>query len=129
MACDGDGPLSPIAHRYPRGRHSWLPFWMARLDEHVHSIKAALTALKHTPSEYVLSGRYFQSIEIPEGARLTKTVIDLLGEDILCDQAPVRVLAWRDFQPVDDLHHLPWPIAGSADARPVREVSFARITQ
>jgi predicted TIM-barrel fold metal-dependent hydrolase len=30
-----------------------------------------------------LSGRYFQSIEIPEGAQLTKTVIELLGDDIL----------------------------------------------
>jgi predicted TIM-barrel fold metal-dependent hydrolase len=30
-----------------------------------------------------LSGRYFQSIEIAEGYQLTRTVIDLLGEDIL----------------------------------------------
>ena len=27
--------------------HSWLPFWMARLDEHAHSIAAALPPLKH----------------------------------------------------------------------------------
>ena len=39
--------------------------------------------LEHKPSEYVLSGRYFQSIEIPEGERLTNSVIDLLGEDLL----------------------------------------------
>jgi predicted TIM-barrel fold metal-dependent hydrolase len=76
--------------RYPRLRlgtleagHSWLPFWMARLDEHAQSISAALPALQHKPSEYVRSGRYFQSIEIPEGAALTQSVIDLLGEDIL----------------------------------------------
>lgn len=56
---------------------------MARLDEHAHSIAAALPPLKHSPSEYVRSGRYFQSIEIPEGAALTQPVIDLLGEDIL----------------------------------------------
>jgi predicted TIM-barrel fold metal-dependent hydrolase len=81
---------SGVMDRYPRLRigtleagHSWLPFWMARLDEHAESIKAALPPLKHKPSEYVLSGRYFQSIEIPEGAQLTKTVMDLLGEDIL----------------------------------------------
>src|SRR5262245_40259997 len=30
-----------------------------------------------------VSGRYFQSIEIPEGPHLTKTIIDLLGEDVL----------------------------------------------
>ncbi len=76
--------------RYPKLRvgtleagHSWLPFWMARLDEHAHSIAAALPPLQHTPSEYVRSGRYFQSIEIPEGPALTQSVIDLLGEDIL----------------------------------------------
>ncbi|MDH3604329.1 MAG: amidohydrolase, partial [Candidatus Tectomicrobia bacterium] len=63
--------------------HSWLPFWMARLDEHAHSIAAALPPLKQLPSEYVQSGRYFQSIEIPEGPALTQSVIDLLGEDIL----------------------------------------------
>jgi predicted TIM-barrel fold metal-dependent hydrolase len=28
-------------------------------------------------------GRYFQSIEIPEGARLTNAVIDLLGDHVL----------------------------------------------
>ena len=77
---------SGVMDRYPRLRigtleagHSWLPFWMARLDEHARSIAAALPPLEHRPSDYVLSGRYFQSIEIPEGARLTRTVIDLLG--------------------------------------------------
>jgi hypothetical protein len=81
---------SGVMDRYPRLRlgtleagHSWLPFWIARLDEHAHSIASALPPLQHTPSEYVRSGRYFQSIEIPEGFALTKTVIDLLGEDIL----------------------------------------------
>jgi len=42
-----------------------------------------LPELAHKPSEYVLGGRYFQSIEIPEGERLTNSVIDLLGEDVL----------------------------------------------
>src|SRR5262249_9917436 len=60
-----------------------LPFWMARIDEHAHTVKAALPELQYKPSEYVLSGRYFQSIEIPEGDRLTNSVIDLLGEDLL----------------------------------------------
>ena len=31
-------------------------------------------------SGYVTGGRYFQSIEIPEGARLTNAVIDLVGD-------------------------------------------------
>ena len=80
-----------LMDRYPDLRigtleagHSWLPFWMARTDEHVRSIRSALPEdLKMMPSDYVKSGRYFQSIEIPEGADLTNSVIDLLGEDIL----------------------------------------------
>jgi uncharacterized protein len=63
--------------------HGWLPFWIARLDEHAETIKAALPTLKHRPSEYVTSGRYFQSIEIPEGAPLTNAVSDLLGDEVL----------------------------------------------
>ncbi|MGE0258668.1 MAG: amidohydrolase family protein [Alphaproteobacteria bacterium] len=79
-----------VMDRYPNLRigtleagHGWLPFWMARLDEHALMIKAALPELKHRPSDYVTSGRYFQSIEIPEGARLTNAVADLVGEDVL----------------------------------------------
>ena len=81
---------SGVMDRYPALRvatleagHGWLPFWIARLDEHAETIKAALPELKCRPSEYVMSGRYFQSIEIPEGAALTSAVIDLLGEDVL----------------------------------------------
>jgi len=81
---------SGVMDRYPTLRvgtleagHGWLPFWMARLDEHVETIKAALPELIHKPSEYVTGGRYFQSIEIPEGARLTNAVVDLIGEHVL----------------------------------------------
>ena len=42
-------------------------FPRTRIDEHAETVKAALPELRHKPSEYVLSGRYFQSIEIPEG--------------------------------------------------------------
>jgi predicted TIM-barrel fold metal-dependent hydrolase len=81
---------SGVMDRYPSLRiatleagHGWLPFWIKRLDEHAETIKAALPALKHRPSEYVTSGRYFQSIEIPEGAPLTNAVSDLLGDNVL----------------------------------------------
>jgi hypothetical protein len=76
--------------RYPKLRigtleagHGWLPFWMKRLDEHAKTIKAALPALRELPGAYVTCGRYFQSIEAPEGAALTNAVIDLVGEDVL----------------------------------------------
>ena len=81
---------SGVMDRYPSLRigtleagHGWLPFWIARLDEHAETIKAALPELKFRPSDYVLSGRYFQSIEIPEGAQLTNAVADLIGDDLL----------------------------------------------
>jgi len=81
---------SGVMDRYPTLRvgtleagHGWLPFWMARLDEHAETITAALPELAHKPSKYVTGGRYFQSIEIPEGARLTNAVIDLIGDHVL----------------------------------------------
>jgi predicted TIM-barrel fold metal-dependent hydrolase len=63
--------------------HGWLPFWIRRLDEHAETIRAALPELRQRPSDYVTSGRYFQSIEIPEGAALTNAVSELVGEDVL----------------------------------------------
>ena len=81
---------SGVMDRYPRLRiatleagHGWLPFWMKRIDEHAETISAAIAALKSKPSDYVTGGRYFQSIEIPEGDKLTNAVIDLVGEDVL----------------------------------------------
>ena len=81
---------SGLMDRYPKLRigtleagHGWLPFWMARIDEHARTIRSEIPDLKMMPSEYVLSGRYFQSIEIPEGLKLTNSVIDLVGEDVL----------------------------------------------
>ncbi len=81
---------SGLMDRYPKLRigtleagHGWLPFWMARIDEHARTIRSEIPNLKMMPSEYVLSGRYFQSIEIPEGLKLTNAVMDLVGEDVL----------------------------------------------
>ena len=81
---------SGVMDRYPDLRvglleagHGWLPFWVKRLDEHAHSIAAALPPLERMPSEYVSSGRYFQSIEMSEGEDITMSVIDILGEDVL----------------------------------------------
>ncbi len=81
---------SGLMDRYPKLRigtleagHGWLPFWMARIDEHARTIRSEIPDLKMMPSEYVLSGRYFQSIEIPEGLKLTEAVISMVGEDVL----------------------------------------------
>ncbi|MFM9966907.1 MAG: amidohydrolase family protein [Burkholderiales bacterium] len=79
-----------VMDRYPQLRigtleagHGWLPFWMTRIDEHAHTIKSAIPELKKMPSDYVLSGRYFQSIEIPEGEKITNSVCDMLGDEVL----------------------------------------------
>ncbi|MEQ9815427.1 MAG: amidohydrolase family protein [Azospirillaceae bacterium] len=81
---------SGVMDRFPKLRigtleagHGWLPFWIERLDEHAETIKSALPDLKHKPSEYVKSGRYFQSIEIPEGEKMTSFVMDYVGDDVL----------------------------------------------
>jgi predicted TIM-barrel fold metal-dependent hydrolase len=78
-----------ILDRYPELRlgvleagHGWLPFWAKRLDEHAHSIAGAVR-MKQLPSEYIASGRFFQTIEMSEGEAVTKSVMDLLGDDIL----------------------------------------------
>ncbi len=63
--------------------HGWLPFWMMRLDEHARTVKAALPELARPPSDYIRGGRYFQSIEIPEGGPLTNAVADLVGDHVL----------------------------------------------
>lgn len=81
---------SGVMDRYPALRigtleagHGWLPFWIRRLDEHAQTIKAALPPLQRTINEYVTGGRYFQSIEIPEGGPMTNAVADLVGDDVL----------------------------------------------
>jgi len=79
-----------VLDRYPDLRlgvleagHGWLPFWAKRLDEHAESVARALPPLTRKPTDYITSGRFFQTIEMSEGAELTKAVIQLLGEDIL----------------------------------------------
>jgi len=79
-----------VMDRYPSLRigtleagHGWLPFWLARIDEHAQTVKSAIPELKHKPSEYAKSGRYFQSIEIHEGAQITNAVADMVGDHVL----------------------------------------------
>jgi predicted TIM-barrel fold metal-dependent hydrolase len=81
---------SGLLDRYPDLRlgvleagHGWLPFWAKRLDEHAQSVAGALPTLRRRPSDYITSGRFFQTIEMSEGVELTKAVLQLLGEDIL----------------------------------------------
>jgi predicted TIM-barrel fold metal-dependent hydrolase len=79
-----------IMDRYPTIRvgtleagHGWLPSWVSRLEEHTKLCPEALPQLRQTIHDYVTGGRYFQSIEVSEGGAITRSVIDLLGPNIL----------------------------------------------
>jgi predicted TIM-barrel fold metal-dependent hydrolase len=79
-----------VMERYPKLRvgtleagHGWLPFWLARIDEHAETCRSSIQELARKPSEYAMEGRYFQSIEISEGARMTNAVADLVSDGVL----------------------------------------------
>jgi predicted TIM-barrel fold metal-dependent hydrolase len=61
----------------------WLPFWLARIEEQAKLQPAALGPGVKPLSEYVAEGRYFQSLELHEGERLTRHVVDFVGPDVL----------------------------------------------
>jgi predicted TIM-barrel fold metal-dependent hydrolase len=80
---------SGIMDRYPTIRFgilecgcSWLPFWTRRLEDQAHYV-GTTAPLKHSFEEYITGGRFFASIEMPEGQALIKMTIDFLGEGVL----------------------------------------------
>ncbi len=104
-----------ILDRYPNIKigfsetgHGWLPYWVLRLDSQVHYVKGAVRPLKYLPSEYVKMGRVFCAIETHEGPKMTRAVIDILGDGCLmyasdfphpeCDwpNSVDNILAWHD---------------------------------
>ena len=78
-----------IMDRYPRLRmgtlecgFGWLPFWAKRMDEQAVYV-GGIAPLKHAPSEYLTSGRFFCTIERHEGEGLFNFVTGVLGDDVL----------------------------------------------
>ena len=78
-----------IMDRYPRLRmgtlecgFGWLPFWAKRMDEQAVYV-GGTAPLKHAPSEYIGSGRFFCTIERHEGEDLFNYVTSVFGEDVL----------------------------------------------
>jgi predicted TIM-barrel fold metal-dependent hydrolase len=78
-----------ILDRYPDLRvgilecgFGWLPFWARRMDEQATYV-GGTAALKHAPSEYLTSGRFFCSIEMHEGEDMFNIVSQFLGDDVL----------------------------------------------
>lgn len=78
-----------IMDRYPSLRmgtlecgFGWLPFWAKRMDEQAVYV-GGVAPLKHAPSEYIASGRYFCTIERHEGEELFNFVTSVFGDDVL----------------------------------------------
>ncbi len=78
-----------ILDRYPNLRvgilecgFGWLPFWGKRMDEQIGYVGGTPT-LKHRPSDYLTSGRFFSSIEMHEGEDMFNSVRGFLGDDVL----------------------------------------------
>jgi predicted TIM-barrel fold metal-dependent hydrolase len=60
----------------------WLPFWARRMDEQVGYV-GGTAPLKHRPSDYLINGRFFCSIERHEGEDMFNVVTQFLGDDVL----------------------------------------------
>ena len=78
-----------IMDRYPSLRmdilecgFGWLPFWARRMNEQAIYV-GGVAPLKHAPSEYMTSGRFFCSIERHEGEDVFNFVNGFLGDDVL----------------------------------------------
>jgi uncharacterized protein len=78
-----------IMDRYPHLRvgilecgFGWLPFWARRMDEQAGYV-GGTAPLKHKPSDYLTSGRFFSSIEMHEGEDMFNSVTGFLGDDVL----------------------------------------------
>ena len=59
----------------------WLPFWAKRMDEQVGYV-GGTAPLKHRPSDYLTSGRFFSSIEMHEGEDMFHCVAGFLGDNV-----------------------------------------------
>jgi predicted TIM-barrel fold metal-dependent hydrolase len=106
-----------IYDRYPRLRmgvlecgFGWLPFWARRMDEQAVYV-GGTAELKHKPSDYMKSGRFFCSIEHHEGEDMFNYVTHFLGDDVLMYASDYphsecqfpnsvdNILAWSSLKP------------------------------
>ena len=120
--------ISGIMERYPNLRiatlesgHGWLPHWLTRLTRQIAYVKGSVPpGLKHTPLEFAQMGRVFCSIDASEGVEMTKSVIDLLGDQVLMFASDYphpetifpkhvdAVVAWRDRLGDDAVRKILW---------------------
>lgn len=81
---------SGVMDRYPALRFGilesgfgWLPFWAKRMDDQVTYMGYVADGLKHKPSEYMTSGRFFAAIVLHEGEEMVRMVTEQLGDTVL----------------------------------------------
>ena len=80
-AWDADTHVNPAAEVLECG-FGWPPFWARRMDEQAVHV-GGVAPLKHAPSEYLTSGRFFCTIERHEGEELFNRVASVLGDEVL----------------------------------------------
>ncbi len=97
--------LSGLFDRYPRLRvgfaevgAGWLPFWLYRLRGQMSYMRNAVPELKHDPVDYAAEGRIFIGLEFYEDEKIARSIIDVLGEDVLMWQSdfPHPQCDWPD---------------------------------
>jgi predicted TIM-barrel fold metal-dependent hydrolase len=104
----------------------WLPHWVIRMGEMINYVSGTTPKLAHTPIDYVRMGRFRVGAEPFEGPQLTKSCIEILGEDVLMHQSDyphgeanfpdtadivMNWPIWKDFGP----HALKKHMSGNAE--------------
>jgi predicted TIM-barrel fold metal-dependent hydrolase len=107
--------LSGLFDRYPNLRvgfaecsAGWLPAWIVRLGGQKRYMRHAVPETKlDDPMDYVRAGHVFCGIELYEGESLAKSIVDVVGDDVLMYQSdyphpggefpdsPAVVIGWK----------------------------------
>jgi uncharacterized protein len=118
--------LSGLFDRYPNLRaaasevgHGWLPNWVIRLGFNNSYVQGVTPKLNYTPLEYVQMGRFRCAAEPFEGPAMTKSCIEILGEDVLMHQSDYP--HGQSFFPETAEEVLGWPIWSSFSEEALRK--------
>ena len=65
----------------------WLPFWLYRLRGQADYMRGVVPNMKRDPLEYAAAGHVYIGLEFYEDEALAKSIIDVLGEDVLMWQS------------------------------------------
>lgn len=108
----------------------WLPFWAARMDDQsIYMPYAVPQNLTRKPGEYMTCGRFFASLVIHEGEKMTQMVTDFLGDRVLMyssdyphaesrfPESTNKVLAWKSLEP-DTMRKIMWDNAVACFGEP-----------